>query len=96
MKKLLDAMLEVLLELLMMAVFFGLGVLVMWLFGVKIDLLATDPELVMLLGFAIALPLFILASVIVDLVKRRMKKATEEREPSENQTDNRDNTYNNP
>ena len=68
------ALLDVLLELGISLVFLGLGALVLYLLGVKPDWQNTDPELFMLIGFAVFLVVFAAVLVAVRLWKRKSGK----------------------
>ena len=67
-------LLDVLLELGISLAFLGLGALVLYLFGVKPDWQNTDPELFMLIGFAVFLVVFAAVLVAVRLWKRKSGK----------------------
>jgi hypothetical protein len=68
-----DGCREGLLELLFTALFFGVGCLILFLFGAQIDLAELDFDLIVLIGLA---PVFLIGSVFfaVYLIKHRKKK----------------------
>ena len=75
-KQIKGALLEVLLELLLYVVFFGIGALILFLFGVKIDVAALDFELILLIGCA-PFTLFGIVFFVVYWIRKKMKNKDE-------------------
>lgn len=91
-----EALLEALGELVLTLVFFGIGALVLNLFGIDISFAEADPDLIALLGILAAVACFGLVYLAVSLIKKRKREVSEENcennaEVTEN-TDLRDET----
>jgi hypothetical protein len=71
-RRILEAVLEILAELLLTVLFLGLGFLIIRLFGVEAELENMDPDLIVLIGVAPFLVLFAVY-VCVKLIKGKKK-----------------------
>ena len=67
------ALLEGLVEVILSLVFFGIGAFVVGLFGVKIDSLNVDGELLVLIGIAALFAIFGLVYVLVKWVGKKIE-----------------------
>ena len=70
-KKLSEGLLEAILEIVLTLIFFGIGALIISMFGVELDSLDTDSDLIVLLGIVALVVLF----GIVYALARFFKKA---------------------
>lgn len=69
-----EALLEILLELLMTLIFFGIGALILYLFGVNLDALNLDGDLVILLGIVAFAAIFGAMFALVAYIKKIFTK----------------------
>ena len=80
MKKFLLALADGLLELAIAVLFFGIGVLVLRLFGVDFDILNTDGELIVLVGIVAFALVFAVAFLVIKSIKGKRRSAREDTE----------------
>ena len=57
-KKLSEGLLEAILEIVLTLIFFGIGALIISMFGVELDSLDTDGDLIVLIGIIVPIVLF--------------------------------------
>lgn len=78
--KIKEALLDMLLEIIIGAVFFGIGAVIVSIFG--IGLIKTDPELIMLIGIVVFFVVFFLAYTLIQRIKKksRSNKTTNQEE----------------
>ena len=69
-----EILLEIILELVLTALFVGIGIFVLYLFGGDISIENIDFELVALIGVVIFIVIFIAAYAIINRVKNKRKK----------------------
>lgn len=63
--------LDVLLELIVAVVFFGVGFLILKLFGVNVSALNMDEDIVVLIGVGAFVVVFVIAYAIIKFIKNR-------------------------
>ena len=63
-----EGAIELVLEIVITAVFFGVGALILWLFGVNIDFESADLDLIVLVGVAVFFAVFAVVAVIVKAI----------------------------
>lgn len=64
-----NSLIEGLLELAIVAILFGIGALVFYLFGVRIDSLQVDGDTIILLGIVVLCVLVAIVSAIIHIIK---------------------------
>ncbi|MBR6680113.1 MAG: hypothetical protein IKL59_02510 [Clostridia bacterium] len=69
-KKIGEALLEALGELVLMLIFFGIGILIMGLFGVELDSSGLDDELIILIGIIACAVIFAIIWIAVQWIKK--------------------------
>ena len=73
-KKIKSALLEILAETILTVICFGIGVLILRLFGVNLDFSDTDPDLIVLLGIVVAAVTFGIAYGLTQWFKKIIRK----------------------
>ena len=69
-KKLSEGLLEAILEIVLTLIFFGIGALIIGLFGVELDSLDTDGDLIVLIGIIVPIVLFGIVYALVRFFKK--------------------------
>ena len=69
-----EALLEILVELLMTLIFFGIGALILYLFGVNLDAPSLDGDLIVLLGIVAFAAVFGAIFALVAYIKKIFTK----------------------
>lgn len=72
-KKIGEALLEALGELVLMLIFFGIGILIMGLFGVELDSPGLDDELIILSGIIAFVVIFAIIWIPLQWIKKIIK-----------------------
>ena len=69
-KKIGEALLEALGELVLMLIFFGIGILIVRLFGVELDSSKSDDDLIVLIGIISCVVIFAIIWILVQWLKK--------------------------
>ena len=69
-KKIGEALLEALGELVLMLIFFGIGILIVRLFGVELDSSGLDDDLIILIGIIAFVVIFAIIWIMVQWIKK--------------------------
>ena len=69
-KKIYEGLLEALVEIVLTLIFFGIGALIIGLFGVELDSLDTDGDLIVLIGIIVPIVIFGIVYALVRFFKK--------------------------
>lgn len=71
-KKIYEGLLEALVEIVLTLIFFGIGALIISLFGIKLDSLNTDGDLIVLIGIIVPIVIFGIIYALVRFFKKKL------------------------
>ena len=71
-KKIYEGLLEALVEIVLTLIFFGIGALIISLFGIKLNSLNTDGDLIVLIGIIVPIVIFGIIYALVRFFKKTL------------------------